>query len=329
VQELAAKIGVKAACQAFGLPRSSYYRTLQKKPTPTRRRPHRALSQAEREQVRTLLNSERFQDKTPREVYAALLDEGQYLCHWRTMYRILKEHNEVRERRNQVRRPAYHKHELLATRPNELWSWDITKLLGPSKWTYFYLYVILDVYSRYVVGWMVSVQEAAHLAEKLVSETCQKQNIRPEQLTLHADRGAAMQSKRLALLLADLGVTKTHSRPHVSNDNPYSEAHFKTLKYRPDYPKRFETLEKAQEWSRTFFDWYNYCHYHSGIGLLVPASVHYGRAPQQIEQRNQVLQLAYEKNPERFVHGQPQHPVLPEGVWINKPKQDCSLSNGP
>jgi putative transposase len=262
-------------------------------------------------------------------VYATLLDEGQYLCHWRSMYRILDEHQEVCERRNQLRHPAYAKPELLATRPNELWSWDITRLLGPMKWTYFYLYVILDVFSRYGVGWMVALLESASLAQELIAQTCCRQGIEPGQLTVHADRGQAMTSKTVARLLADLGVTKTHSRPHVSNDNPYSEAQFKTLKYRPDYPGRFGSQPDARAWSRAFFDWYNNAHHHTGIGLLTPADVHYGRAEQVLQARQQVLHAAYEKNPERFVKGLPILRPLPTAVWINAPKQPVGLSEEP
>ena len=276
--------------------------------------------------MRQVLNSPRFQDDTPREVYASLLDEGQYLCHWRTMYRILQANQEVRERRDQLRHPAYQRPELLAQKPNELWSWDITKLLGPSKWTYFYLYVILDIYSRYVVGWMVALQDAAHLAHDLVAETCVKQAIEPHQLTLHADRGHSMTSKTLAMLLADLGVTKTHSRPYVSNANPYSEAQFKTLKYRPAYPGRFGSLADARAWGQAFFKWYNYEHHHTGIGLLVTADVHYGRAEQVLAQRWHVLQAAYEDHPERFVKGPPGLESLPTAVWINPPQQAAKNS---
>jgi putative transposase len=308
------------ACQSVGVPHSSYYRSFQPAGVRSRPKPFRALAPAEQAEVLRALNSERFQDCAPREVYASLLDEGCYLCHWRTMYRILKSRQEIRERRNQLRHPHYQKPELLATQPNELWSWDITRLLGPSKWTYFYLYVILDVYSRYVVGWMVALQEAAHLAEALFLETCQKQNIRPGQLTLHADRGNPMNSKPFAMLLADLGVTKTHSRPHVSNDNPYSEAHFKTIKYHPASPERFGSPADARAWCRDFFTWYNHQHHHSGIALLTPADVHYGRAQQLLQTRQQVLQLAYQKTPERFVQGIPKPLELPEAVWINPPK---------
>lgn len=327
-EALTQQMGVMSACQALGLPRSSFYRARE---TETRLKaaetkaaqPARALGEAEKSTVRQLLNSERFQDLAPREVYATLLDEGQYLCHWRTMYRILEEHDEVRERRNQLRHPNHPKAELLATGPNQVWSWDITKLLGPVKWTYYYLYVVLDIFSRYVVGWMVADREAAALARELVGQTCLKQGIQAEQLTLHADRGSPMIARSLALLLADLGVTKTHSRPHVSDDNPYSEAQFKTLKYRPDYPERFGCQIDARAWSRDFFDWYNHEHHHSALGLLTPADVHYGRAEEIIHRRQQVLHAAYQKNPERFVQGPPKPPELPTEVWINPPKKSA------
>jgi putative transposase len=328
VERLGQQIGLRKACEVLEVPRSRVYRARQAKKAPRLARrptPARALSAGERQQVLAELNSTRFQDQAPRDVYATLLDEGRYLCNWRTMYRILHEHLEVRERRNQLRHPAYVKPELLATRPNELWSWDITKLLGPSKWTYFYLYVILDVFSRYVVGWMVHVQETAHLAEDLIAETCRRQAIQPGELTLHADRGKAMTSKPLALLLADLGVTKTHSRPYVSNDNPYSEAQFRTLKYRPGYPQRFGCLQDARNWSRAFFNWYNYEHHHSGIQLLTPADVHFGRAVQVLNDRFQVLTAAYQQYPERFVKGPPKPQELPSAVWINTPKKSADL----
>jgi len=272
--------------------------------------------------VRQVLNSERFQDSVPRQVYATLLDEGEYLCHWRTMYRILDEHGEVRERRNQLQHPVYTKPELLARGPNQLWSWDITKLKGPAKWTYYYLYVILDVFSRYVVGWMVAEREAASLAEKLIAQTCVKQGIEPSQLTLHADRGPSMRTKSVAQLLADLGVTKTHSRPYTANDNPYSESQFKTMKYRPDFPERFDSLADARSWAREFFGWYNHDHRHSGLGLMTPATVHHGQAETVRQQRQQVLLAAYAAHPERFVRGVPVPPELPNEVWINKPQAD-------
>jgi len=320
-EQLAEHTSVSAACQALGVPRSSFYRARQpeKEPQP-RPTPKRALSRDEKTQVRQALNSERFQDSSPRQVYATLLDEGIYYCSWRTMYRILDEHQEVRERRNQLRHPKYVKPELLTTSPNMLWSWDLTKLRGPAKWTYYYLYTILDVFSRYVVGWMIAERESASLAQQLIRETCEKQGIQREQLTVHADRGSSMRSKTVALLLADLGVTKTHSRPYVSNDNPYSESQFKTMKYRPDYPERFGSIQDARTWARFFFRWYNHDHHHSALGLMTPADVHHGQAESVREQRQQVLQAAYAAHPERFVLGEPQAPGLPKEVWINKPQ---------
>ena len=279
----------------------------------------RALSPEERETVMGILNSERFVDQSPREIYATLLDEGIYLCSWRTMYRLLSEYGEVRERRNQLVHPEYHKPELLATQPRQLWSWDISKLRGPATWTYYYLYMIIDVYSRFIVGWMVMEKESALLAEELIAETCAKENILPGQLTLHADRGSSMTSKTVAQLLMDLGVVKTHSRPYVSNDNPYSESGFKTLKYRPGYPDRFGSLEDSRSWVRPFVDWYNFEHHHSGLGLLTPADVHFGRVEQIREERARVLQQAYDAHPKRFVKGLPVPPEIPEAAWINPP----------
>jgi putative transposase len=318
---------VVAACEALSVSRSSFYRwrraaASSRSVRRLRPSPPRALDREERLAVRQILNSERFQDLAPRQVFAALLDEGEYWCHWRTMYRMLAEHDEVRERRNQLRHPAYEKPELLATGPNQVWSWDITRLLGPVKWTYYYLYVILDIFSRYVVGWMLASREAASLAKELIGQTCVKQHIRREQLYLHSDRGSPMIARSLAMLLADLGVTKSHSRPHVSDDNPYSEAQFKTLKYRPDYPERFGCDADARAWARSFFHWYNDEHYHSALGLLTPADVHYGRAEQILHKRQRVLQAAYEKNPERFVKGAPKPLEVPHAVWINPPRRE-------
>ena len=320
-EQLSEHTSISAACESLGVPRSSFYRARQPKSEPKPRpTPERALTAEEKERVRQTLNSERFQDSAPRQVYATLLDDGAYLCSWRTMYRILDEYQEVRERRNQLRHPHYTKPELLATGPNQLWSWDITKLRGPAKWTYYYLYTILDVFSRYVPGWLIAECESSTLAQQLIAETCAKQGIVPEQLTLHADRGSAMRSKTVALLLADLGVTKTHSRPYVANDNPYSEAQFKTMKYRPDYPDRFGSIQDARTWARPFFHWYNHEHHHSGLALLTPATVHYGQAQSVIDQRQMVLQAAYAARPERFVRGVPKPPSLPTEVWINKPQ---------
>ena len=269
VQQLASSVGQAAACRALGVPRASWYRSLQPVAvTAERPTPARALPPAERQVVLDHLHAERFRDKAPAEVFATLLDEGIFLCSVSTMYRILDENGEVRERRDQLRHPEYKKPELLATAPNQVWSWDITKLLGPAKWTYFYLYVILDIFSRYVVGWMVADGESAQLAKRLIAETCDKQLIVPGQLNLHADRGTSMTSKPVAFLLADLGVTKTHSRPHVSDDNPYSESQFKTLKYRPEFPERFGSIQDARAFGQQFFPWYNGEHHHSGIAML-------------------------------------------------------------
>jgi len=266
-----------------------------------------------------LLHSERFQDKAPNEVFATLLDEGTYLCSVRTLYRILEQAGEVRERRAQLRHPNYQKPPLLATGSNQVWSWDITKLLEPVKWTYFYLYVILDIFSRYVVGWMVAERESAELAKRLIGETCRKQNIAPGSLTIHADRGTSMTSKPVALLLADWGVTKTHSRPHVSDDNPFSESQFQTLKYRPEFPERFGSIQHARAFCQNFFPWYNTEHHHSGIGLLTPEVLHYGRADEVIAQRQLILSQAFQRNPERFVRTHPRPTARPTAVWINPP----------
>ncbi len=324
VTERHAALGVAPVCQALAVPRASYYRwrTPPAKavdPVPPRRVP-RALPPAEREQVLALLNDDRFAELPPAEVYATLLDEGKYVCSIRTMYRILHEHAEVRERRRQLQHPRAQAPELLATGPNQLWSWDITKLKGPAKWTYFYLYVILDVFSRYVVGWMAAYRESATLAQRLLDETCARQGIEQGQLTIHADRGAAMISKSVALLLADLGVAKTHSRPHVSNDNPFSESQFKTLKYSPEFPERFGSLPDVRSFLLDFFVWYNTAHHHSALGWLTPYDVHHGLAEQRLMERTAVLQTAFAATPERFVRGLPKPPALPGEVWINKPR---------
>ena len=323
VTQLAVDVGTTAACGALRMPRASYYRhrCAASSPAGTASRPRsaRALRPLERETVLACLHEERFQDRSPAAVYATLLDEGQYHCSIRTMYRLLEQQGESRERRDQLTHPPYQKPELLATAPNQLWSWDITKLLGPVKWTYFYLYVILDVFSRYVTGWMVAMRESAELAKRLIEESCEKQNIQHGQLTLHADRGTSMSSKPVAFLLADLGVTKTHSRPHVSDDNPYSESQFRTLKYRPEFPDRFGCIQDSRAFSQGFFRWYNEEHRHSGLGLLTPAMVHYGQTALILEQRQTVLDMAYRVHPERFVRQAPKPPSVPTEVWINKP----------
>jgi putative transposase len=273
----------------------------------------------EEQKVLRELNSPRFCDQAVREVWAGLLDEGQYLCSVRTMYRILQRHRQVRERRDQLRHPDHPKPELVANGPNQIWTWDITKLPGPQKWVYYSLYVILDIWSRYVVGWMVAAREAASLAARLIQETCLRQGIRAGQLTIHADRGSPMKGKPVVQLMAQLGVVPSHSRPRVSNDNPFSEAQFKTLKYVPEFPERFGSEEHAQEFCRGFFGWYNTEHHHTGIGLLTPQQVHLGQAPMVQQRRRQVLREAYRLHPERFVRGEPEPPVLPAQVWINPP----------
>jgi putative transposase len=331
VSTIGPRLGVAATCVALGLAVATYYRRRRPRPTaPRRPSPPRTLPAAERTAIVELLHAAPFVDLAPAQVYARLLDAGRYLCSERTMYRILAAHQEVRERRDQLRHPHYAAPQLLATRPNQLWSWDITKLLGPAKWTYFYLYVILDVFSRYVVGWMVAHRESAALAERLIGETCTRQGITPGALTLHADRGSSMTSKPVALLLADLGVTKTHSRPHVSNDNPFSEAQFKTLKYCPEFPDRFGAIMDARGFCQRFFPWYNTEHHHAGLGLLTPADVHFGRAATRVAARAAVLAAAHAAHPERFVRGVPHPPALPSAVWINPPKPpptDCAEKN--
>ncbi len=321
--ELASAVGMAHAADAFDVPRATLYRARAPKavaPVAPRPRPPRALTDAERQRVLETLHSERFVDRAPKAAFATLLDEDQvYLCSWRTMYRVLATAEEVRERRRQLRHPTYTKPELLATAPNQVWSWDITKLLGPVKWTYFHLYVILDIFSRYVVGWMVAEAESATLAGRLIAATCAKQEILPAQLTIHADRGTAMTSKSVALLLADLGVTRTHSRPHVSDDNPYSEAQFKMLKYHPTFPERFGCVQDARSFCRTFFPWYNTEHRHDALGLLTPEVVHYGRAEAIVEQRRTVLAAAYAAHPERFVRRPPEPLGPPTAAWINPP----------
>lgn len=320
IQNASAHASVVGICDALGVSRASYYRWLRPRHgAHLRREVPRALSEAERAEVLEVLHEDRFVDKSPAQVVATLLDERRYLCSERTMYRLLESVTEVRERRDQRQHPTYAAPELLAERPNELWSWDITKLPGPAKWTYFHLYVILDVFSRFVVGWMVAERESATLAEKLIAETCHRQNVEPGRLTVHADRGAAMTSKQVAHLLADLGVTKTHSRPHVSNDNPFSEAQFKTLKYMPAFPARFGCIQDARAFLTWFFGYYNHEHRHSGIAMLTPHQLHHGLAPSVQSQRKEVLSAAYEAHPERFVRGEPTVRELPTAVWINPP----------
>jgi putative transposase len=327
VSELATHIGVKSACEALSVPRSRVYRERQPKAEPSPRpTPSHTLSSDERGQVRATLNSERFMDQAPRQVYAALLDEGSYLCHWRTMYRILAAHGEVCERRLIRRHPAYNKPELLAEAPNEVWSWDITWLRGVHKLEKYPLYTVLDIFSRYVVGWMIAEEESSDLAKQLIAETARKQGIQPDQLTLHADNGSPMKGKPLSQLLVDLGINKSHSRPHTSDDNPFSEAQFKTMKYRPDYPDRFASSDDARTWARSFFAWYNHEHYHSGLNLMTPESVHYGDAILVQQQRQSVMSAAFEACPERFRAGLPLVKGAPTAVYINPPKPAENLA---
>jgi putative transposase len=321
VLELAPVVGLVAACAALAVSRATFYRR-QLPPAPREPRPrsHRALPADERANVLAMLNSDRFADKAPAQVWADLLDDDTHLCSVRTMYRILASSGEVRERRNQLRHPHYAKPELLATAPNQVWSWDITKLKGPEKWTYFYLYVVLDIFSRYVIGWMVAQRESAALGQDVVRTACERQGIERGQLIVHADRGSPMVAKSTALLYADLGVGKSHSRPHVSNDNPFSEAHFKTLKYRPELPERFGSVQDARRQVEPLLRWYNDEHKHSSLALLTPADVHYGRADAIIAARQRALDAAHTAHPERFVRGRPKHPSPPAAAWINPPR---------
>jgi putative transposase len=312
--------GTKAACEALGVSRASYYRyRAPRRERPPRPKPPRSLSGQERQVVLDTLNDERFVDRPPAQVFATLLDQHVYLCSVRTMYRILEVNDQVKERRNQLRHPNYAKPELLATAPNQLWSWDITKLKGPVKWSYFYLYVVLDVFSRYVVAWLLAEQESSQLAKRLLEQAFENENIQPGDLTLHADRGSSMKSHTLAQLLADLGVTKTHSRPHVPDDNPFSESQFKTMKYRPEFPNRCGSMEDGLAFARPFFHWYNNEHHHSALGFLTPAQVHHGLGDDVLAHRREVLERAFHEHPERFPGGLPRPTTPPREVWINPP----------
>jgi len=325
------RLGVAPTCAAMGLARASFYRRQRPQPVRTARRsPPRALTPSERQTALAVLHEPRFADLAPAQVYTRLLDEDRYLCSERTLYRILEENQEVRERRDQLRHPVYQKPELLATAPNQVWSWDITKLLGPVKWTYYYLYVLLDIFSRYIPGWLLATRESAALATHLIEETCRRQGIEPGQLTTHSDRGPSMTSKPVALLLADLGITKSLSRPHTSNDNPYSESQFKTLKYLPGFPDRFGSLQDGRGCCGRLIDWYNTEHHHSGIGMMTPEAVHYGRAPVILAARQRTLDKAFALHPERFVRNPPTHQEIPQQAWINppKPKMDLPVVTG-
>jgi len=316
-------VGVLAACFALGVSRASYYRAQRPKPEPKPRpRPARALSNGELARVLATLDSEAFMDKAPAQVYAKLLEDGEYICSERTMYRVLAEHDQVRERRAQRSHPVYTKPQLVATAPNQVWSWDTTKLPGPTKGTYFTLYVIVDIFSRYIVGWQVTKRESAAVAQALIAACCRQQRVARDQLTIHADRGSPMVAKSTAQLYVDLGIAKSHSRPHTSNDNPYSESNFRTLKYRPDMPGRLGSVEHARQVTLALVDWYNDEHYHVGLALLHPADVHYGRTGDIVAARQRVLDEAHARHPERFVRGRPIQKSPPSAAWINPPPMD-------
>jgi putative transposase len=324
--ELAPTVGIAVACRALGVSRASFYRRQQPVAGPsapslraTRQASPRSISPTERQHIRALLNSPRFVDQAPAQIHTALLDEGVYHCSTRTMYRILDDAQEVRERRDQLRHPTYQPPELIATGPNQVWSWDITMLPGPGKASRFHLYVILDIFSRYVVGWLLAERECHDLAARLIRETCAKQDVQADQLTIHSDRGPSMKSQTVAQLLAALGIIKSHSRPHVSNDNPFSESQFKTLKYRPEFPDRFASYDEARAFCVQFFPWYNDEHYHAGLQMFTPASVHYCQTEPILAQRQRTLQAAYAAHPERFVRGVSKPKPVPETVWINPP----------
>lgn len=312
----------RAACTALDVSRGGLYPRMRGPRASSPRQPHhRALSAAERQAVYDVLHEPRFVDLAPAEIYAILLDEGRYLCSIRTMYRLLAANAQVRDRRDQRRHPAYAKPELLATGPNQVWSWDITKLKGPAKGQLFNLYVIIDIFSRAIVGWLLAERENAGLAARLIAETCKRHNIAPGTLTIHADRGAPMTATSTAILLTTLGVGKSHSRPHQSNDNPFSESQFKTLKYHPTFPSRFGSIQDARAFCLRFFQWYNHDHRHGGIGLMTPWMVHSGQAETRRNARQTVLNEAFQRNPQRFVGKPPQPPALMEAVWINPPAE--------
>lgn len=321
VDQHAGEYGVNQACALLGVSRASYYRRKQRAQVPSapNRRPPRKLTGEEEATVLETLNSDRFMDQAVPSVYITLLDEGTYLCSPRTMYRILERQDQVRQRRHDREHPVYQKPELLATGPNQVWSWDITKIKGPKPWIFYNLYVVIDVFSRYVVAWSISEYESGEQARALIEAACSRQGIGPDHLTVHSDRGKAMRSKTLADLLGELGVQRSFTRPHVSNDNPYSESQFKTLKYHPSYPERFGSIEDAGSYLRAFLKWYNTEHRHSGIAMMTPEVVHTGRSEQVWNRRKKTLQKAYQTHPERFVKGDPEPRKVPDEVWINKP----------
>jgi putative transposase len=323
--ELAPLVQTKRACGLLGLSRATLYRRRRparprlSQPRPS---PPNALSGDERQQILDLLHQPRFCDLPPAQVWARLLDEGTYLCSISTMYRLLREAGETRDRRRQRTHPARTKPQLLATKPNDVWSWDITKLPGPTRHEFYDLYVILDIYSRYAPGWLVAPGESAELAEAFIADTIARVGVAPG--VIHADRGSSMTSKPVAQLLVDLGVVRSHSRPHVSDDNPYSEAQFKTLKYCPAFPERFGSIPDARAFCERFFDAYNHEHRHAALGLHTPASVYYGTASQIRAHRGVVLDAAYAANPQRFARP-PVPPKLPTIAWINPPTPEALI----
>ena len=327
-EDLEAVTSTSRACELLGASRATHYRRRRPPvlgPPPPRPAPPNALGQVEREHILSVLHSEEYCDLAPAQIWARLLDDDTYLCSISTMYRLLASLGENRERRRQRTHPAKKKPELIARRPLQVWTWDITKLLGPERGVYYQLYVIIDIFSRYVVGWMVSAAETGELAEAFIADTLARHSIKADQLTLHADRGTSMTSKPVAQLLVDLGVARSHSRPHVSNDNPYSEANFKTLKYCPAFPGRFGSIEDARSFCAAFFDYYNHVHRHAGIGLHTPASVHYGTADEIRSKRTITLETAYAANPARFRHRRPTPPKLPTVAWINEPSPEALI----
>ena len=327
---LTAATSTKTACRLLGASRATHYRHAvpprlgPRRPQPT---PPNALTEPERQHVLSVLRSPEYVDLAPAQVWARLLDDGIYLCSISTMYRLLAAAGETRERRRQRTHPANRKPELIARAPNQVWSWDITKLRTTTRGKYYELYVIIDIFSRYVVGWTLAATETGELAADFIDDVTREQNIKPGQLALHADRGTSMTSKPVSQLLTDLGVDRSHSRPHVSNDNPYSEAAFKTLKYCPAFPTNFDTIEDARVFCKTFFEYYNHEHRHSGIGLHTPASVHYGTAEAIQAQRAATLDAVYAANPDRFRGRRPTLPQLPTEAWINDPSRQALIQN--
>ena len=321
--EIIADVGVQPVVDALGLCRATFYRR-RLGPAPTREPsppPARALAAGERAEVLDALHSDEYLDASPAEVYSDLLSRGKYICSIRTMYRVLESANEVRERRNRAKHPVYAKPELVATAPNQVWSWDISKLRTGKPFSYLFLYVILDIFSRYVVGWMVAERENSNLATLLIEETYRRHGVEPEQLILHADNGPQMVSGTTVQLCAKLGIMRSHNRPYVSNDNPFSESHFATAKQHPLFPKTFGGLDDGLAWGRKFFPWYNEKHSHSGLAYLTPHQVHTGTYVNVMEKRQAALDAAFARNPERFVKGPPKTGKLPEAVWINPPEE--------